>query len=121
MKKSDTSSYSFSFLDSLWPILGGLFFIFIGASIGCFHNFRIIHGDLTTSNMIYTPDHKIYFIDFGLAGFSSEVESRGVDLLLAKRTLSSTHPIVFETCFEALIASYVKIVPSGRKVIEKID
>jgi len=92
----------------------------IGASIGHLHNFRIIHGDLTTSNMIYTLDNQICFIDFGLAGFSSETESRGVDLLLAKRTLSSTHPAVFETCYEALIASYLKIVPMSNEVISKI-
>jgi Kae1-associated kinase Bud32 len=92
----------------------------IGVAIGRLHNFRIIHGDLTTSNMIYTLDHQICFIDFGLAGISSETESRGVDLLLAKRTLGSTHPAVFELCYEALIDGYSKIVPSCNEVISKI-
>ena len=92
----------------------------VGTAIGRLHNIGIVHGDLTTSNMIYTPNRQIYFIDFGLASFSSETENRGVDLLLAKRTLSSTHPIVFDICFEALITSYRETVPSGREVIAKI-
>lgn len=93
----------------------------VGTAIGYLHNFGIVHGDLTTSNMIYTLQHQICFIDFGLAGINSETESRGVDLLLAKRTLSSTHPTQFETCFDALIAKYVEVVPSGRKVVAKIS
>ncbi|MFX0194721.1 MAG: KEOPS complex kinase/ATPase Bud32 [Candidatus Hodarchaeota archaeon] len=92
----------------------------VGAAIGRLHNYGIIHGDLTTSNMIYLHNHELCFIDFGLASFSSETESRGVDLLLAKRTLSSSHPLVFETCFNALTTSYRKTVLSGREVISKI-
>lgn len=92
----------------------------VGAAIGRLHNYGIIHGDLTTSNMINKHNHQLCFIDFGLASFSSETESRGVDLLLAKRTLSSSHPLVFETCFKALTTSYRKTVPAGREVILKI-
>jgi len=98
-----------------------LLFSEVGSSIADLHNQGIVHGDLTTSNMISTHQNTIYFIDFGLAGVNSETESRGVDLLLAKRTLSSTHPIKFETCFDALLASYVEKVPTGRKVVKKIE
>ena len=98
-----------------------LLFSEVGSSIADLHNKGIVHGDLTTSNMIYTYQNTIYFIDFGLSGVNSETESRGVDLLLAKRTLSSTHPIKFETCFDALLASYIEKIPTGRKVVKKIE
>ncbi|MFQ6124935.1 MAG: KEOPS complex kinase/ATPase Bud32 [Candidatus Heimdallarchaeota archaeon] len=95
-------------------------FFEVGAAVGRLHNQGIIHGDLTTSNMIYMHNNQLCFIDFGLASFSSEVESRGVDLLLAKRTLSSSHPLVFETCFKALTTSYRETIPMGQEVISKI-
>ncbi len=37
----------------------------IGESIAKLHDNDIIHGDLTTSNMIYNGE-KLYFVDFGL-------------------------------------------------------
>jgi len=63
----------------------------IGGLIGQLHGKGIIHGDLTTSNMIIGQTKKIYFIDFGLAEYSVDVEKRGVDLHLMKRALESTH------------------------------
>ena len=41
---------------------------YMGRLIGKLHNYGIIHGDLTTSNMILTTrDHRIVFVDFGLS------------------------------------------------------
>ena len=37
----------------------------MGESIARLHNHEIIHGDITTSNMIFLND-RIHFIDFGL-------------------------------------------------------
>ncbi|MBA3044251.1 Kae1-associated serine/threonine protein kinase [archaeon] len=51
----------------------------IGESVGKMHTNNIIHGDLTTSNMILLND-KIFFIDFGLGEKNSEIEAKGVDL-----------------------------------------
>jgi TP53 regulating kinase-like protein len=62
----------------------------IGSQIGLLHNAEIIHGDLTTSNMILSND-KVYFIDFGLSEISTEIESRGVDLHLLMEAMESTH------------------------------
>src|SRR3989344_3341497 len=47
----------------------------IGEQIAKMHDFHIIHGDLTTSNMILKDD-KIYFIDFGLGFISTKVEDK---------------------------------------------
>ncbi len=62
----------------------------IGFYAGRLHKAGIVHGDLTTSNIIKSGD-RIVFIDFGLSEVSSEVEKRGVDLNLMNRMLTSTH------------------------------
>jgi TP53 regulating kinase and related kinases len=63
----------------------------IGESIAKLHSHDLIHGDLTTSNMILSPQGKLYFVDFGLGEKNSELEAQGVDLHLLKRALQSTH------------------------------
>jgi len=63
----------------------------MGKLIGRLHSVGIIHGDLTTSNMLYSGD-RIYLIDFGLAYVDGSVESRGVDIHVLFQTLESTHP-----------------------------
>ncbi len=78
----------------------------IGTLISKLHKNGIIHGDLTTSNMILTRTGEISLIDFGLGDFSGEIEDRGVDLLLAKRALYSTHISSAEKCFKALCVAY---------------
>jgi TP53 regulating kinase-like protein len=78
----------------------------IGGQIARLHSAGIIHGDLTTSNMIRTREGKVYFIDFGLGEYSPSVEARGVDLHLLKRTLLSTHFRVADEAFEAVISGY---------------
>jgi TP53 regulating kinase-like protein len=65
-------------------------FRLIGVMAGRLHKAGIVHGDLTTSNIIRTPD-RIVFIDFGLSEVSRETEKRGVDLNLMQRMLTSTH------------------------------
>lgn len=62
----------------------------IGESIAKMHDSQIIHGDLTTSNMILVKD-KIFFIDFGLGYISQKVEDRAVDLHLLKQALEAKH------------------------------
>ncbi len=65
-------------------------FASIGRLAGQLHGAGIVHGDLTTSNIIRTRDG-IVFIDFGLSEVSVETEKRGVDLNLMRRMLTSTH------------------------------
>ncbi|MBS3815743.1 MAG: Kae1-associated serine/threonine protein kinase [Hadesarchaea archaeon] len=78
----------------------------IGEYIAKLHKFGIIHGDLTTSNMIRTEQEKIYFIDFGLGEYDDSIEARGTDLHLLWRTLQSTHHEVSEESFEAILNGY---------------
>jgi len=95
----------------------------IGEFIGCLHYNDIIHGDLTTSNMILTPSGKMIFIDFGLGEKTVELELRGVDLHLMKRAFQSTHFRYAEECFNAVLEGYAKVVGGkmAKKVLGKIS
>jgi len=91
----------------------------IGESIGKLHRAGIIHGDLTTSNMIL-KDKKIFFIDFGLGFFSKKIEDQGTDLKLLKEALRSTHFKILKICWENIIKGYSKEYKDAKKVLEKV-
>jgi TP53 regulating kinase-like protein len=61
-----------------------------GVLVGKLHGGGIIHGDLTTSNMLVKGD-RIYLIDFGLSYWDEMLESRGVDVHVFYQTLISSH------------------------------
>jgi len=82
-----------------------ILFIRIGGYAGMLHGAGIIHGDLTTSNILKQGD-KLVFIDFGLAEVSTEVEKRGVDLNLMNRMLTSTHYRYQEQLLAAFVEGY---------------
>ncbi|WOF17076.1 bifunctional N(6)-L-threonylcarbamoyladenine synthase/serine/threonine protein kinase [Methanoplanus sp. FWC-SCC4] len=64
-----------------------------GEMVGRLHCGGIIHGDLTTSNIIVREGSgQCVLIDFGLSYISSEIESRGVDVHVFFQTLESTAP-----------------------------
>jgi TP53 regulating kinase-like protein len=91
----------------------------IGELVGRLHSNGIVHGDLTTSNMILTPLDKVVFIDFGLSDQTWELEARGVDLHLMKRAIASTHFMHAEECFEAVMAGYERIM--GKKETDEVS
>lgn len=76
----------------------------LGQKIAFLHNNEIIHGDLTTSNMIL--EKEVFFIDFGLGFFSHKIEDKAVDLHLLKQALESKHYKIFEECFNAALNGY---------------
>lgn len=78
----------------------------IGKLIGRLHSKKIIHGDLTTSNIIIAKNNKIVFIDFGLSEYSDKVEKKGIDIHLMKRALQSTHYIYAKKCFNFIMEGY---------------
>ena len=90
----------------------------IGELIGRLHGNGIIHGDLTTSNMILTPYGKVVFVDFGLSERSIELEPMGVDLHLMKRTLQSTHYKYAKECFKAVMDGYEEAL--GKEETKKV-
>ncbi|KAI1177678.1 tyrosine protein kinase [Nemania sp. FL0916] len=104
----------------------------VAAAVGLLHKVGIIHGDLTTSNMMLRPwgegrqppanghthshengngdrdegllDGEIVIIDFGLASQGVSDEDRAVDLYVLERAFASTHPRA-EKLFTAILES----------------
>ena len=92
----------------------------IGNSIAKFHNNNIIHGDITTSNMILSDD-KIHFIDFGLGEKSTEIETKGVDLHVLMEAIESTHS-KYSNCFNYILEGYKEeLKQDAGLVIRKIE
>lgn len=91
----------------------------IGKDIGKLHETNIIHGDLTTSNMMLRGD-RVFFIDFGLGEVEESVEAKGVDILVFKRALHSTHYGIEKECFEAAMNGYSEEFPGHEKVMERL-
>ncbi len=92
----------------------------IGKLIGKLHSAGIIHGDLTTSNMILWNE-KIYFIDFGLGFFSKKIEDQGTDLRLLYEALKSTHYKIIDICWKKIIEGYKKEYLKSNQTLEKIE
>lgn len=77
----------------------------VGRSLARLHEGDIIHGDLTTSNMV-VRDGVVHFIDFGLGFRSKRVEDKAVDLHLMERTLNAKHPKIAKEFFKAVLKHY---------------
>lgn len=98
----------------------------LGKRIAQLHAAEIIHGDLTTSNMIVRAARdsrektNIALIDFGLSFVSQKVEDRAVDLHLLRQALESKHHTVAARCYRAIIATYVKHYAAGRAVVQRL-
>ena len=106
----------------------------VGVEIAKMHKADVIHGDLTTSNMMLRRPHSSepklstelvgglssqishleltvhliqVMIDFGLAFQSTLTEDKAVDLYVLERAFSSTHPDS-EPMFASVLAAYEK-------------
>jgi Kae1-associated kinase Bud32 len=80
----------------------------IGEAVAAMHARDIIHGDLTTSNVIVVDAEGTDFriIDFGLSRHTSSVEDKSVDLHLFKRVVTSTHASAFDDLFPPFMDGY---------------
>lgn len=63
----------------------------IGVKVSAIHDLDIVHGDLTTSNMILVEDGSVILIDFGLGFVSDKLEDKAVDLHLFREAIESKH------------------------------
>ncbi|MHA1610676.1 MAG: bifunctional N(6)-L-threonylcarbamoyladenine synthase/serine/threonine protein kinase [Promethearchaeota archaeon] len=90
----------------------------VGEKLALMHNNSISHGDLTTSNIIVTPNDKLVFIDFGLSLSDIGLEEKAMDLHLFKRVLQSSHGSYFELMWKAFLKGYEQMIRSDFVEIE---
>jgi TP53 regulating kinase-like protein len=91
----------------------------IAKQVELMHAAGIVHGDLTTSNMILSKNN-IFLIDFGLSGHSDRVEDKAVDLHLLKECLKSKHFEIWEPAWKIFEQNYkLKEVVNRLKVVER--
>ena len=104
--KETVSSLSSEGLEHVFAELGG--------EVARLHASGIMHGDLTTSNILLDYDNKgtttnnneLTLIDFGLALRTTRLEDRAVDLRLVKETLTGAHSEVASKAYAALLEGY---------------
>ncbi len=77
----------------------------LGRMTGLLHLAGIMHGDLTTSNVLIS-DGELVLIDFGLSLRSRRLEDHAVDLRLIKETLTGAHPNISAQALESLFDGY---------------
>lgn len=114
----------------------------MGAAVGRMHEIGIVHGDLTTSNMMLSPkplntlpdggkdaetegregslEGEIVIIDLGLASGSQLIEDRAVDLYVLERAFGSTHPRA-ECIFGELLDAYKGSFGQAPAVLKKLE
>ncbi len=92
----------------------------IGREVGKIHDAGIIHGDLTTSNMIF-KNEDVFLIDFGLGSFNGKYEQKGVDVHLLKQALEAKHFKNWKKLFTAFQKGYESINKNeAKKVFERL-
>lgn len=108
----------------------------IGDAVGRLHKTGVVHGDLTTSNMMLRPtrggreeggcgrdkipDGDIVLIDFGLATQSTSEEDRAVDLYVLERAFGSTHPRA-ESLFDEVLEGYRATFKQAGQALKKLE
>lgn len=120
----------------------------LGDAVAKLHSAGIVHGDLTTSNMIMsrpTESHDsvtkgmkgkhdispgegndgqndgIYLIDFGLGFFSEKPEDFGTDLAVLHEALSSTHFRFIGRIWEEFVVSYKKSFAGAGQALKALE
>lgn len=89
----------------------------VGNEIAKLHLNDIVHGDLTSSNIVLVEIKEnennvknelldVALIDFGLSSYSALAEDKAVDLYVLERALISTHPLYAQLYNEWLLEGY---------------
>ena len=93
----------------------------IGEMIGKMHDVDIVHGDLTTSNiMVRENTRETVLIDFGLGAMQAINEDKAVDLYVLERAMLSTHPGC-EKLIAAVLQAYRFACRQGTVILFKLE
>lgn len=90
----------------------------IGRVAGTLHANGVVHGDLTTSNMLWR-DGTVYLIDLSMGEKTGSLEAQGVDLRLLKEAWTSAHYEVLDL-FDEVLAAYRASYPRAEAAIAKL-
>jgi len=82
------------------------------------HKLDVIHGDLTTLNMIIF-NKKVFLIDFGLASFTNKIESKAVDLNLFFNSIKNEHP-KFYNFKKELLNKYLGEIKNANEILIRL-
>ncbi|CAA3028436.1 TP53-regulating kinase [Olea europaea var. sylvestris] len=92
----------------------------IGDAIGKLHDGGLIHGDLTTSNiLIRSGTNQLVVIDFGLSFTSTLPEDKAVDLYVLERALLSMHSSCGNV-MDRILAAYRKSSKQWSSTLNKL-
>ncbi|KAJ1816453.1 serine/threonine-protein kinase bud32 [Coemansia sp. RSA 2599] len=90
----------------------------VGGILYRMHANNIIHGDLTTSNILVDTEGRLVLIDFGLSQISPMAEDKAVDLYVLERAFISTHPNS-ELLFGSVLEAYESEDPAAASAVLK--
>lgn len=90
----------------------------VGELAARLHSNDIVHGDLTTSNMLVDGD-RVVLIDFSLGQKTAELEDKGVDMHLLEEAFHSAHHERSEL-FDTVKSSYTGSYSGGAEVLRKV-
>jgi TP53 regulating kinase-like protein len=127
-------------LAGVWGLMGR-----VGMAVGRMHDVGVVHGDLTTSNLMVRQEEmdgetkaptvsegqgkgpadeslegEIVIIDFGLAMQTVQDEDRAVDLYVLERAFGSTHPQA-EGLFKEVLRVYGESFKGAKTVLRRLD
>jgi len=91
----------------------------MGKVVAMMHTSDIVHGDLTTSNMLMRDDGAICMIDFSLGEKTAALEKKGVDLHLLFEAFHSAH-YMREELLDDLLESYREHFGGAGEVIQRV-
>ncbi|RYR37857.1 hypothetical protein Ahy_A09g042769 [Arachis hypogaea] len=92
----------------------------VGDAIGKLHDGGLIHGDLTTSNMLLkSGTNQLVLIDFGLSFTSTLPEDKAVDLYVLERALLSMHSSCGNV-MDRILAAYRKSSKQWSSTLNKL-
>ena len=90
----------------------------VGHLAGTLHGHGIVHGDLTTSNLLWR-DERLYAIDFSMGERTDAPEAQGVDLRLLKEAWTSAHYDMLDA-FPEVLAAYRRAYAEADVAIAKL-
>ncbi|CAH6721630.1 EKC/KEOPS complex subunit Bud32p [[Candida] jaroonii] len=92
----------------------------VGRLIGELHANDMIHGDLTSSNILLNGKEP-YLIDFGLSSISSLAEDKAVDIYVLERAIESTHSVFADSYNKWLLKGYVQGNKKSKEVLARLE